>query len=59
MKKINKAVLQVAGFGTSFLPATKAVAKEIPFILDKPLVQYSVEDAIEIGEEIKNVINNI
>ena len=59
MKKINKAVLPVAGFGTRFLPATKAIPKEMLSIIDKPLVQYSVEDAIEIGEEIKNVINNI
>ena len=51
MKKINKAVLPVAGFGTRFLPATKAIPKEMLSIIDKPLVQYAVEEAIEIGIE--------
>ncbi len=47
MKKIKKAVLPVAGFGTRFLPATKATPKEMLPIIDKPLVQYAVEEAIE------------
>ena len=51
MKKIKKAVLPVAGFGTRFLPATKATPKEMLSIIDKPLVQYAVEEAIEIGIE--------
>ena len=51
MKKIKKAVLPVAGFGTRFLPATKAMPKEMLPIIDKPLVQYAVEEAIEIGIE--------
>ena len=51
MKKIKKAVLPVAGFGTRFLPATKATPKEMLPIIDKPLVQYAVEEAIEIGIE--------
>ena len=51
MKKIKKAVLPVAGLGTRFLPASKATPKEMLPIIDKPLVQYAVEEAIEIGIE--------
>tara|TARA_B100000768_G_scaffold125309_1_gene116039 strand:+ start:2961 stop:3830 length:870 start_codon:yes stop_codon:yes gene_type:complete len=51
MKKIKKAVLPVAGFGTRFLPATKATPKEMLPIIDKPLVQYAVEEAIHVGIE--------
>ena len=51
MKKIKKAILPVAGLGTRFLPATKATPKEMLAIIDKPLVQYAVEEAIEIGIE--------
>ena len=51
MKKIKKAVLPVAGFGSRFLPATKATPKEMLPIIDKPLVQYAVEEAIAIGIE--------
>ena len=51
MKRIKKAVLPVAGFGTRFLPATKATPKEMLPIIDKPLVQYAVEEAIAIGIE--------
>ena len=58
MKAIKKAVLPVAGFGTRFLPATKAIPKEMLPIIDKPLVQYAVEEAINIGiEEIIFVIS--
>ena len=46
MKKIRKAVFPVAGFGTRFLPATKAMPKELLPIVDKPLIQYAVEEAI-------------
>ena len=46
---IKKAVLPVAGFGTRFLPASKATPKEMLPIIDKPLVQYAVEEAIDIG----------
>jgi UTP--glucose-1-phosphate uridylyltransferase len=49
MKKIKKAVLPVAGFGTRFLPATKAMPKELLPIIDKPLIQYAVEEAILAG----------
>lgn len=43
---ITKAVFPVAGFGTRFLPATKAMPKELLPIVDKPLIQYAVEEAI-------------
>lgn len=51
MAKIRKAVFPVAGLGTRFLPATKAMPKELLPIIDKPLVQYAVEEAIEAGIE--------
>ena len=58
MKKLRKAVLPVAGFGTRFLPATKATPKEMLPIIDKPLVQYAVEEAMKIGiEEIIFITN--
>ena len=47
--KINKAVFPVAGFGTRFLPATKAMPKELLPIVDKPLIQYAAEEAIAAG----------
>ena len=46
---IKKAVLPVAGFGTRFLPASKAIPKEMLPIIDKPLLQYAVEEALNIG----------
>ena len=49
MKKVTKAVFPVAGLGTRFLPATKANPKEMLPIIDKPLIQYAVEEAIEAG----------
>ena len=49
MKKIKKAVFPVAGFGTRFLPATKAMPKELLPIVDKPLIQYAAEEAIAAG----------
>ena len=51
MVKIKKAVLPVAGLGTRFLPATKAIPKEMLAIIDKPLIQYAVEEAISAGAE--------
>ena len=48
-RKIKKAVFPVAGFGTRFLPATKAMPKELLPIVDKPLIQYAVEVAIAAG----------
>lgn len=49
MKKISKAVFPVAGLGTRFLPATKASPKEMLPVVDKPLIQYAVEEAIAAG----------
>ena len=49
MRKITKAVFPVAGLGTRFLPATKASPKEMLPVVDKPLIQYAVEEAIAAG----------
>jgi UTP--glucose-1-phosphate uridylyltransferase len=49
MKKLTKAIYPVAGMGTRFLPATKASPKEMLPIVDKPLIQYAVEEAIAAG----------
>ena len=49
LNKITKAVFPVAGLGTRFLPATKASPKEMLPIVDKPLIQYAVEEAIAAG----------
>ncbi len=51
MQKIKKAILPVAGFGTRFLPATKAQPKEMLTVVDKPVIQYLVEDAVSAGIE--------
>jgi UTP--glucose-1-phosphate uridylyltransferase len=51
MKKVTKAILPVAGFGTRFLPATKAQPKEMLPIVDKPVIQYLVEEAVASGIE--------
>jgi UTP--glucose-1-phosphate uridylyltransferase len=48
-KKITKAVFPVAGLGTRFLPATKASPKEMLAVVDKPLIQYAVEEAVAAG----------
>lgn len=53
-KPVRKAVIAVAGFGTRFLPATKATPKEMMPIIDKPVIQYVVEEAVESG--IKDII---
>ncbi len=51
MKKVKKAVIPAAGLGTRFLPATKAQPKEMLPIVDKPAIQYIVEEAVESGIE--------
>lgn len=51
MKKIKTAVFPVAGLGTRFLPITKVIAKEMLVVVDKPLIQYAVEEAKEAGIE--------
>jgi UTP--glucose-1-phosphate uridylyltransferase len=48
-KAIRKAIFPVAGLGTRFLPATKSIPKEMLPIVDKPLIQYAVEEALEAG----------
>src|SRR5271156_154410 len=51
--KVRKAVFPAAGFGTRFLPATKAIPKEMLAVVDKPIIQYGVEEALAAGcEEI-------
>lgn len=54
MKKITKVVIPAAGFGTRFLPQTKAMPKEMLPVVDKPVIQYVVEEAVKSG--IENVI---
>jgi UTP--glucose-1-phosphate uridylyltransferase len=54
MMRIRKAVFPAAGLGTRFLPATKAQPKEMLALVDKPLIQYVVEEAVESG--VKNII---
>ena len=49
MTVIRKAIFPVAGLGTRFLPATKANPKEMLPIVDKPLIQYAVEEAVSAG----------
>ena len=52
MKKVRKAIFPVGGLGTRFLPATKANPKEMLPIVDKPLIQYAAEEAVEAGIEV-------
>src|SRR5215471_1879332 len=49
IQKIRKAVIPAAGLGTRFLPATKAIPKEMLCLVDKPLIQYGVEEAVAAG----------
>jgi len=51
MWKVRKAIIPAAGLGTRFLPATKAMPKEMLPIVDKPTIQYIVEEAIDSGIE--------
>ena len=51
---ITKAVIAAAGFGTRFLPQTKAMPKEMLPLIDKPIIQYVVEELVEAG--IKDII---
>src|SRR3972149_3314145 len=54
MKRVRKAVFPAAGLGTRFLPATKAQPKEMLPLVDKPIIQYVVEEAVQSG--IENII---
>ena len=49
--KLNKAILPVAGLGTRFLPATKSIPKEMLPIVDTPLVEFAVDEAVDAGIE--------
>ena len=57
-QKIRKAVLPAAGLGTRFLPATKALPKEMLPLVDKPLIQYVVEEAVQSGIESILIVTN-
>lgn len=59
MQKVRKAVIPVAGFGTRFLPATKAMPKEMLPIIDKPVIQYVVEEAVTSGITDIILVTNI
>ncbi|HEV7291399.1 MAG TPA: sugar phosphate nucleotidyltransferase, partial [Devosia sp.] len=50
-KRVRTAVFPVAGLGTRFLPATKAMPKEMLTVVDRPLIQYAVDEAREAGIE--------
>jgi UTP--glucose-1-phosphate uridylyltransferase len=60
MNTINKCLFPVAGYGTRFLPATKAIPKEVLPIITKPLIQYGVEEAMSTGMiiQLTNNLNN-
>jgi len=58
MKKIRKAVIPAAGFGTRFLPQTKAMPKEMLPIVDKPIIQYVVEECVASGIEDIIMVTN-
>lgn len=58
MKKIRKAIIPAAGFGTRFLPATKAIPKEMLPIVDIPTIQYIVEEAVNSGIEDILIVTN-
>ena len=49
MKKVRKVIFPAAGFGTRFLPATKVIPKEMLAVVDKPIIQYGVEEALAAG----------
>ena len=51
MKRVSKAVFPVAGLGTRFLPATKSIPKEIMTLVDRPLIQYAIDEARAAGIE--------
>ena len=58
---VRKAVFPVAGLGTRFLPATKTVPKEMLPVIDRPLIQYAVDEAIAAGcdlEDLRGVRND-
>ena len=58
-KKVRKAIIPAAGLGTRFLPATKAIAKEMLPIVDIPTIQYIIQEAVDSGIEEILIITNI
>mgnify|MGYP002760487168 CR=1 FL=1 len=52
-KRVTKAVFPVAGLGTRFLPATKSIPKEIMTLVDRPLIQYAIDEARAALEEVR------
>jgi len=56
--KIKKAVIPAAGLGTRMLPATKTIPKEMLPLLDKPVIQYIIEEAVDSGIEDILIITN-
>jgi len=57
-KKIRKAIIPAAGYGTRFLPQTKAMPKEMLPIIDKPIIQYVVEEVVASGVEDVIIVTN-
>ena len=57
-KRLRKVVFPVAGLGTRFLPATKVVAKEMLPVLDRPLIQYAVDEAVDAGADTLVFVTN-
>lgn len=57
-KRLRKVVFPVAGLGTRFLPATKVVAKEMLPVLDRPLIQYAVDEAVDAGADTLIFVTN-
>lgn len=58
-KQVKKAVIAAAGFGTRFLPQTKAMPKEMLPLVDKPIIQYIVEELVEAGIEDIVIVTGI
>src|SRR5690606_28155457 len=56
--RLRKVVFPVAGLGTRFLPATKVVAKEMLPVLDRPLIQYAVDEAVDAGADTLIFVTN-
>ena len=56
MPRVRKAVLPVAGLGTRFLPATKAIPKEMLTVVDRPVIQHVVDEARDAGIEQDRVV---
>src|SRR3954454_14486633 len=57
-KRLRKVVFPVAGLGTRFLPATKVIAKEMLPVLDRPLIQYAVDEAVDAGADTLVFVTN-